>query len=922
MSNEPTAISDREVVALAKQILQHSREDIERSQQSPRDANAHQRQQQPGITVDLGYKKIQRLPEEVIDVIRAEIERLAIAHNLLTTVPSRLVECKRLRYLNVRYNQIRELPDAILGLPSLEILDISRNLITAIPPGIAQLTSLKVLAMAKNRVEELPVSLGDINTLKVLKLEGNPIRFPPPEICGITDNVPSPANEIERDTQVASHVKRFMRQWSEDKHRAELEKKQRTEREQLRIESSGDESWTESNPETPRPSRRAHGTRFPVRPSIGSADGFGQPSPGLPPTVNLRPHSRTPSSPKDRVRRPQLTPLILTNGPLERNRSQSEGFDPATQRQKRMGIYSKASNLGSVDELKGTTHFRGFSQGYVVSGGGSSNGVSIPATAIGYGDSKTARPYINRPLSDVREHKRRSRAPDVVVEAARGFLYAISQLHDPLARMMRTIRRIKAKEGSQRREFFHRHFVSTYLQLRQLDELLRKFDTLAEEDEADAHRLSKSVYFNTLKCIHLFMHVPLAIAENREEIAQHIDPRILRSYLLLHQGSVVEIRLACSTLGAVFSERLPASHKSTLPDFGATVRASAHRTRPSQMSPPQRRVRYQTPTPVSLHSYDESRSNTLTSICAATPRSAESFTTAGSSMTKQTSTTSFDEREEDRHFEIIYGKLRTACDKCKIFVPQITRLMKNEFEVHRDKLDSDDPKMKVLMGLIEKAINVQDSIVPLSTRLSQLQVNDSYSRSQPVFWQQCMAFLKAWFELAAASVGDGRHMGLLKPELKQTMKSLHKYVKEASAAINDSPWSHLTTTNQPAPNTQQAFNPPPAERQNSMSGYWNTPGTKSSSKPMTGGQPYPAPINTSITSVASTYSHPYSTSSLGSGSGGYGTPVPATPLLNAALGAAAQATVPNTPGYSRTGTVMDYFERPERLRVQKSSRRG
>lgn len=73
MSNDtPVPISDDEVVALAKAAINHSRTDI--SQRGP-DAPRELQQQQPGITIDLGHKNIARLPDEVIDVIRAEIER-------------------------------------------------------------------------------------------------------------------------------------------------------------------------------------------------------------------------------------------------------------------------------------------------------------------------------------------------------------------------------------------------------------------------------------------------------------------------------------------------------------------------------------------------------------------------------------------------------------------------------------------------------------------------------------------------------------------------------------------------------------------------------------------------------------------------------------------------------------------------------
>ena len=109
-------------------------------------------------------------------------------------------------------------------MTSLEILDVSRNKIRSIPSKISNLTSLKVLAIAKNKIEELPVCLGEINSLQVLKLDGNPLVFPPPDVCTIKDNAPSPANENERDAVIATQVKRFMRQHiSKERQRSELE---------------------------------------------------------------------------------------------------------------------------------------------------------------------------------------------------------------------------------------------------------------------------------------------------------------------------------------------------------------------------------------------------------------------------------------------------------------------------------------------------------------------------------------------------------------------------------------------------------------------------------------------------------------------------------------------------------------------------
>lgn len=90
-----------------------------------------------------------------------------------------------------------------------------------------------------------------------------------------------------------------------------------------------------------------------------------------------------------------------------------------------------------------------------------------------------------------------------------------------------------------------------------------------------------------------------------------------------------------------------------------------------------------------------------------------------------------------------------------------------------------------------------------------------------------------------------------------------------------------------------------------------------------GGSSYLGPINTQIPSINSSFSaQPYSTTSLTSqGSGGYGTPVPATPL-SAALGAAAQATVPNTPKLApgHGSNTLNVFERADRLLSQTQRR--
>lgn len=175
--------------------------------------------------------------------------------------------------------------------------------------------------------------------------------------------------------------------------------------------------------------------------------------------------------------------------------------------------------------------------------------------------------------------------------------------------------------------------------------------------------------------------------------------------------------------------------------------------------------------------------------------------------------------------------------------------------------------------------------------------------------------MQAWGELATAYTQQGKHHKLLSPEVKQLMRPLHKTVKEASAAIYSSPWSHLTS------NYSGSMGPPSLSSITSRTQppkYLNRPGMGAS-----GGSSYLGPINTQIPSINSSFSaQPYSTTSLTSqGSGGYGTPVPATPL-SAALGAAAQATVPNTPKLApgHGSNTLNVFERADRLLSQTQRR--
>jgi hypothetical protein len=105
-------------------------------------------------------------------------------------------------------------------------------------------------------------------------------------------------------------------------------------------------------------------------------------------------------------------------------------------------------------------------------------------------------------------------------------------------------------------------------------------------------------------------------------------------------------------------------------------------------------------------------------------------------------TSNFDEGDEDTQFGRVYQKLRNACDSCNASIPQITQLLREQLELLRREIDVEHPRIRALADLIDKSNEVQQVTIPLSRRLYQMQPQDSYTRSQPEFWQHCMGFIK------------------------------------------------------------------------------------------------------------------------------------------------------------------------------------
>jgi hypothetical protein len=179
-------------------------------------------------------------------------------------------------------------------------------------------------------------------------------------------------------------------------------------------------------------------------------------------------------------------------------------------------------------------------------------------------------------------------------------------------------------------------------------------------------------------------------------------------------------------------------------------------------------------------------------------------------------------------------------------------------------------------NLIRRCRACYETSEALGQRLLSMKVKEPGGgmRNQREFWQLCKTFMQSFVALVT-DMREVRNMQLLPPDIIMILRPVQKACREAGRLIEASPWSYLADMSMaPAPNI---YGPPLQTHHASVSTSFISNGLHS---------------NTSPQSV----------------------PLPATPL-SAALGPAAQATVPSTPAsaYSDKFFAGDVFQRADTL---------
>ncbi|XP_041644457.1 PH domain leucine-rich repeat-containing protein phosphatase 2 [Cheilinus undulatus] len=131
--------------------------------------------------MDLSQNLLEYLQDWVCDC--RKIEMLDVTHNLLSELPSRLLNSLSLRKLLAGNNRLQRVPDLLDHIP-LEVLDLQHNKLAELPESLFyKALNLKHLNVSANALENIPPSSQSeesLSTLQELYLTGNNLN----ENCG------------------------------------------------------------------------------------------------------------------------------------------------------------------------------------------------------------------------------------------------------------------------------------------------------------------------------------------------------------------------------------------------------------------------------------------------------------------------------------------------------------------------------------------------------------------------------------------------------------------------------------------------------------------------------------------------------------------------------------------------------------------
>lgn len=129
----------------------------------------------------LSYNKIKAIPKEIQKL--KNLQYLELSGNKISSLPPEMGELRALQKLGLRGNELSSIPEQMVNLSGLVLLNLSYNKFKTFPEALGKLEQLRHLNLFSNGFDSLNAAIGGLKNLEVLNLNANRnLQKLPPEI--------------------------------------------------------------------------------------------------------------------------------------------------------------------------------------------------------------------------------------------------------------------------------------------------------------------------------------------------------------------------------------------------------------------------------------------------------------------------------------------------------------------------------------------------------------------------------------------------------------------------------------------------------------------------------------------------------------------------------------------------------------------
>ncbi|KAK0556728.1 RAM signaling network component [Tilletia horrida] len=532
-------------------------------------------------SLDLSSRRITVLPDVVIERIRDDVVRLALASNRLTTLPQSFAAMGRLRYLNIRTNALTEFPKMLCELPSLEILDVGRNKIKYLPTEPGTLINLKILAVGGNRLKRLPLWIGNMPNLRIAKVIPNPLEWPPADILAPAyamdkqqEKVKDPETTAEERDRIRKNDDRTNSAWVIHLQAYLVAQMQNGATDEPQSNGIRRGSEPDTAPEAvavavaPAPSTSpTRLRRIPTKESLlgfsgNEADKSVEAShpTGLPGAKSISNTSR-------RLRRVPTKESLLAYSTTEADNETTPQAQFSSVPDPPVASPATATTPHRILRRVPTTEFQRTRSGLDSDDAGNRHAaVLAPAANIpGLPKVDTERNNYFRRVSMLPTSTIDKTVPQAilhVVDALRGVLYALSQIHTALKQYITfavvpatTASGISSAEGRVSAPFY-RVLDIAGASMAQFIDSLDRFDNMCRRGTPPTSVI-RDVFVACKDCVQIFGKVTGVLQLQLRALLNTADPRYTRTLLLMLHGSIAEVSNSYRTMAPQIEAVMP-----------------------------------------------------------------------------------------------------------------------------------------------------------------------------------------------------------------------------------------------------------------------------------------------------------------------------------------------------------------------------